>query len=164
MGMNLGGNLQVGSMTERPLCVLQVSTVDHRGGAARVAWCLHQAYRQRSLRAWMAVGHKLSDEETVLVIPNSAAKPLRTRVLLKVAHRLQNMNYRIRGAWRLGRVLHWFAEPRRQWDINRGVEDFHYPGTWRLLGLIPEVPDIIHCHNLHGGYLSIGFKCVSFKN
>jgi len=49
-------------MTDRPLCVLQVSTVDNRGGAARIAWNLHQAYQERGLHAGMAVGRKFSDD------------------------------------------------------------------------------------------------------
>jgi glycosyltransferase involved in cell wall biosynthesis len=31
-----------------------------------------------------------------------------------------------------------------------GVENFHHPGTWRMLNLSPEKPDLFHCHNLHG--------------
>jgi glycosyltransferase involved in cell wall biosynthesis len=36
-----------------------------------------------------------------------------------------------------------------------GIEDFNYPGTHRLLHLARHKPDIIHCHNLHGGYFDL---------
>lgn len=61
----------------------------------------------------------------------------------------------VRGTWRLSQTVRWLVEPRRQWDINRGIEDFHSPGTWRLLELIPQIPHIIHCHNLHGQYFDL---------
>ncbi|MGZ7033429.1 MAG: glycosyltransferase, partial [Thermoanaerobaculia bacterium] len=37
----------------------------------------------------------------------------------------------------------------------RGEEDFEFPGTHRLLDLSPARPDIVHCHNLHGGYFDL---------
>jgi glycosyltransferase involved in cell wall biosynthesis len=40
-------------------------------------------------------------------------------------------------------------------DTYRGVEDFRFPGTWQLLKLTPQPPDIVHCHNLHGGYFDL---------
>lgn len=43
----------------------------------------------------------------------------------------------------------------RKFDRLRGREAFHYPGTNRLLSLPPTLPDIIHCHNLHGNYFNL---------
>ncbi len=37
----------------------------------------------------------------------------------------------------------------------KGHEDFDHPGTWNLLDLTPEPPDVLHCHNLHGGYFDL---------
>lgn len=51
-----------------------------------------------------------------------------------------------RGLWSLGLgVL----------DRLRGIEDFRFPGTALLAGLVGARPDIIHCHNLHGGYFDL---------
>ena len=36
-----------------------------------------------------------------------------------------------------------------------GIEDFAFPGTADLLALTPSRPDILHCHNLHGGYFDL---------
>jgi len=41
-------------------------------------------------------------------------------------------------------------------DQYRGKEDFDFPGTWQLATLLKERPDIVHCHNLHGGWLPSG--------
>jgi glycosyltransferase involved in cell wall biosynthesis len=37
----------------------------------------------------------------------------------------------------------------------KGHEDFDHPETSDLLKLTPEPPDILHCHNLHGGYFDL---------
>lgn len=37
-----------------------------------------------------------------------------------------------------------------------GIEEFDFPGTSQITHLIPSFsPDIIHCHNLHGGYFDL---------
>ncbi len=40
-------------------------------------------------------------------------------------------------------------------EIERGIEDFHFPGTAGLLELPPERPDVLHLHNLHGDYFDL---------
>ena len=153
--MNSPVGWRAGFVAERLLRVLQVSTLDNQGGAGRVAWNLHQAYRGRGLHARMVVGWKFSDDPSVVLAPNHKAKSLHTRLLLKVARRLRILDCRTHGTGRLGNLLQWLAEPRRWWDIRRGIEDFHYPATQRLLEFFPEPPDIVHCHNLHGGYFDL---------
>ena len=40
-------------------------------------------------------------------------------------------------------------------DYQLGVEDFRFPATHRLLELTPRRPDLVHLHNLHGGYFDL---------
>jgi glycosyltransferase involved in cell wall biosynthesis len=136
------------------LRILQVSTLETTGGAARIAWYLHQAYRQRGIRSWMAVGNKESHDSTVFVIPNEPARGLWARSLLRLGRSLNMIDRRLP---RIppSKVIAWLAEPRRQWAVYRGREDFAYPGTHRLLQLVPEEPSIINCHNLHSGYFDL---------
>jgi glycosyltransferase involved in cell wall biosynthesis len=47
------------------------------------------------------------------------------------------------------------AEPGKALDRYCGIEDFRFPGTWELLNLPQHRPDIVHCHNLHGGYFDL---------
>jgi len=61
----------------------------------------------------------------------------------------------LRGVWRLRTLLYGIGQPRWWLDIQRGYEDFDYPGTWHLLDILPQRPSIIHCHNLHGEYFDI---------
>jgi glycosyltransferase involved in cell wall biosynthesis len=44
--------------------------------------------------------------------------------------------------------------PLRQDD---GLENFDFPGTAELLSLSPQRPDLVHCHNLHGGYFDLRY-------
>jgi len=90
-----------------------------------------------------------------MVISNNEAKSFYSRSLLKLASRLNAQGTRVGEMSILGKILCFFAEPRRWLNIFQGIEDFSYPGTWRLLELFPEPPDIIHCHNLHGDYFDL---------
>jgi glycosyltransferase involved in cell wall biosynthesis len=142
-------------VTEQPLRILQVNTVDNRGGAAQVAWNLHRAYREREIQAWMTVGRKFSADPTVAWLLDDVPGSLYMRPLLKVINRLPVLHGRVHSAEQLGRVLRELARPRRWWDYFWGLEDFHHPGTRRLLELFPETPNIVHCHNLHGKYFDL---------
>jgi len=184
------------SLPEERLRILQVNTLDHGGGAERVAWMLFEAYRnlerglpirseeperrfsicpkeperrlpicseeperrlpicpeesERGLpirpESRLVVGKKFSDDLNVLRVAD-LARPSAWARGWGWAERLLRSR-----SWRLSRFLAAIAEPGRWRDTSRGLEDFRHPGTWRL----PEMaPDIIHCHNLHGGYFDL---------
>ncbi len=42
----------------------------------------------------------------------------------------------------------------------RGRENFNYPHSWHLLDLLSEQLDIIHLHNLHGGYFDLRYLAI----
>jgi len=106
------------------LKIAQISTLDNVGGAARIAWNLHNAYRRNGHESRMLVGHKTTDDPDVLTIPNSGYDTYWTRL----------------NRWK---------------DLRTGVEDFNFPGTSRVMDLLPWRPDILQCHNLHGGYFDL---------
>ncbi len=58
---------------------------------------------------------------------------------------------------RASRATALIASPQKIVDDFRGVENFDFPGTQRLLQLAPETPDVVHLHNLHGffGYFDL---------
>ena len=66
------------------------------------------------------------------------------------------------GVWRrlwlgqgTGRVVRGIADPLRVLDRALGREDFRFPAT-RALGQDPDSPpDVLHLHNLHGGYFDL---------
>jgi glycosyltransferase involved in cell wall biosynthesis len=136
--------------------ILQISTMDHGGGAAKIPWDLFQAYEVIGHRAMLAIGYhrgKMEKAPGVLEIPNDAFRSPWSRLLYTVPSFLQRNQ--MRGETRIRNLLIPFAEPRRAKWRARGREDFAYPATERLLDLIPHKPDVIHCHNLHGDYFDL---------
>jgi glycosyltransferase involved in cell wall biosynthesis len=135
-----------------PPRILQVSTCDTIGGAERVAWNLFRAYRARGIDSWLAVGHKLGRDPDVLQVPNQDERGRWARLCRRVGTSLDS---RIPGAATAARVAAAAGEPGSTLDAIRGIEDFRFPGTWRLLSLTARRPSVLHCHNLHGRYFDL---------
>jgi len=153
--MDPPGGSMGGSMPERPLRILQVNNEDAPGGAAQVAWSLHQAYLQRGQPAWMAVGHKLRADPHIFLVPNDENRDRLARFWFAVGNGFSPLAGRVRGFGRLRQWIQMIGQPQRRRDIRRGYEDFNFPGTWKLLELPPQRPGIVHYHNLHGGYFDL---------
>lgn len=136
------------------LRVLQVSTADVRGGAEQVAWNLFSAYRGRGHDSWLAVGEKHGDDVDILPVPNAEERPAWSRFWFEVSDRLRGDRPSPLSS-AAGRVAGVVANPARTFDYHTGREDFHFPGTRRLLTLTAERPDVVHAHNLHGGYFDL---------
>ncbi len=133
--------------------ILQVNTYDTRGGAARVATSLHQAFRSRGHESWLAVGHKLGDDPHILPVGQS----LSDRSWQHQIGRVENVvaRRRFRGARMLRSTLRMVANPYHIVDWYRGYEDFRYLSTKHLLDLPGTAVDILHLHNLHGHYFDL---------
>ncbi len=140
----------------RQLRILQVSTSDRSGGAERSAWNLFWAYREKGHKSWLAVGYKRTDDPDVLVIPNGDRHPSRWPYVNDGVERgFRWLEKNIRGGWRLWNYYQALKHPRQAVEQYLGLESFHHPGTWQILNLLPEKPDIFHCHNLHGHYFDL---------
>jgi len=139
-------------MKHRSLRVLLVSLQDVYGGAERMAWNLFKGAQAQGVPCWLAVNRKVSDDPDVLVIPNR--ETLRGpwfRFWRGLYERLNG----IRGAGQLARVSRWLSTPGYWLETFLGIEDFRFPATWKLLTLPPQLPSVVHCHNLHGGYFDL---------
>ena len=134
------------------LTVLQVSTSDDQGGAQRVALNLFQNYRARCLRSYLAVGTKRGEDRDVLVISNWNNRGTWERNWLCLCQWALNRGIRI-----IPRLALSLASPIAEIIRMRGREHFNYPGTRHLLDLAPCRPDVVHCHNLHGGYFDLRY-------
>ena len=106
--------------------ILQISTADRGGGAEAVALSLQRGLRARGHEAWLAVGYRRTDEQGVVEIGGSGSR--RRRAL---------------------------TDPGVLLDVARGHEDFRFPASRRVLDLVPATPDVVHVHNLHGGYFDL---------
>jgi glycosyltransferase involved in cell wall biosynthesis len=138
-------------VTDR-LRILQVNTNDLGGGASKVARDLFQACRHYGHDAWMAVGEKYSDDSFVIRIPNREAQGSWSQFWWRLYRSTTIVN---RPETSLQRLLRTLAEPGRAINLVRGVEHFGYPGVHSLLQACQPAPQIVHCHNLHGGYFDL---------
>jgi glycosyltransferase involved in cell wall biosynthesis len=136
--------------------ILQVSTMDHGGGAAKVPWDLFRAYRDQDHRSMLAVGYRRGvdrDDPDIFEIPNDRYRSVWSRSLYAIPAFLQQRG--LRGETRLRHLSIPLGEPKRGLQRMRGIEDFDFPATPHLLDLAPEYPDVVHCHNLHGDYFDL---------
>lgn len=134
--------------------ILQVSTSDFGGGAEGSTWDLFQAYRERGLDSWVAVGRKLTDDPDVLAIPNERIHSEWSHFWHKVQMRNSKRAHQEFFQF-LGRLLGFLEDPKGVMERRLGFENFNYPGTWQLLDLPPRHPTIVHCQNLHGSYFDL---------
>jgi len=131
--------------------ILQVSSADEEGGAESVARQLFGEYARRGHRSWLAVGRRHTDADGVFLLDSAAERGSWARHARSFGDAAHAFTRDVPVVRRLTRPLPLvLGQPRRWLDIARGREDFAFPATWRLLELVPEVPDVIHCHNLHG--------------
>ena len=142
-------------MAERPLRILQVSTADIKGGAERVAWNLYTAYRARGYCSWLAVGQKVTDDPDVLVIPNQESRGKWYVFFQGISSRLKTIEGTLGLKTTFSGLAVSLSEPGRCLDYHLGIENFHFPGTKRVLTVSGTQPSILHVHNLHGGYFDL---------
>ena len=143
--------------SEGALGVLQVGTLDQGGGAASVAQSLTRGLRARGHRSWLAVGRRMRRDSDAVLIPDDRRVAYRATGYARFQRRLASLAGRSPGrGWGLiGRSLRLATHPRALVDQLSGREDFEFPGTRDLLKLISERPDVVHCHNLHGGFFDL---------
>ena len=142
-------------MNSADLRILQLNTVEMTGGAAIIAWNLHRAYLKLGLKSWIAVGRKETKNSNVFQITRDDSLRIWKRAPLRVSRKMLTEGSHIHGVWLLSFLFASIAEPMRFMRWLRGIEDFNYPASWKILDLPPEKPDIVHCHNLHGSYFDL---------
>lgn len=134
--------------------ILQVNTKDMGGGAEKIALALHDAYLQRGHQARFAVGERLSACKDVVQIPKSTEWADFCRRWLGRIERLCQ-RAKLPGFQKVSGFFDYLMDPIAATNAWLGFENFHYPGTKRLLKIMGARPDIVHGHNLHGGYFDL---------
>lgn len=142
-----------GSQT-RKWSVLQVNTNDVGGGAATCAWNLLRGYQEAGLSSWLAVGRKSTSHDRVVEIPGARAWPPYARIPWALYGRTQRLDGIPGMAW-FRESLHTLASGDALVDRWLGRESFDFPPSHRVLQLVPQRVDLVHCHNLHGGYFDL---------
>jgi len=137
--------------------ILQVNTADKAGGAEAVAWQLFQAYRDKGYHSSLLVGYKRSQDPDVHELEHDAFRGVWCRLCAGLSNRLGSVLPGVRGLHHVQTALRFaVGQPGRWYHRMLGREDFDYPGTQHLLRGVHARPDVIHCHNLHGGGLKDG--------
>lgn len=128
--------------------IVQINTSDTGGGAEKVAFDLFKAYQRRGYNSYLAVGRKTTNDPYVVPFENGyfdfLLKLKKEQILSKESFFLVS-----KGLYQISRQL--INQPLRM----LGQELLYYPGIWRLFSMNGIRPDIIHCHNLHGGYFDL---------
>jgi glycosyltransferase involved in cell wall biosynthesis len=135
--------------------ILQVSMSGDVGGAARVAWNLASKYREFGHDSLLAIGYPRASElnNSVIEIQNDLYRNMWTRILYALPSYMRRRKFR--GSNQVLRAMMLFAQPKRLLLYRRGLDDYDYPGSRRLLELFPQIPDVVNCHNLHSGYFDL---------
>ena len=136
--------------------ILQVSVADVLGGGEKVAWGLFHAYRNRGHASWLAVGAKRTADPDILRITDEQLRGPWQGLCLRQRARILRLAPRWRGARPLARLVRFAGDPARLLLKLRGLDDFRFPSSRRLLELPPSCPEIVHAHNLHGDYFDLG--------
>ena len=119
----------------RPLQkIVIVNTADEGGGAERVSIAVLEGFLELGLDAWLLVGRKSGTHSRVLSFYESPY-----------------FDYRPYGNARFTEQL----ERRRCDDLSLGLEDFNHPYSHQISELTGSPPDLVLCHNLHGGYFDL---------
>lgn len=128
--------------------ILQLSPSDRQGGAEAVALTLHEGFLGAGRDATLAVGRQYGRTRGVQQIRQGRGR------WNSVWWRLHDAA-ESRRRWRLARLARIPAEPGIVADVLRGHEDFRFPGSRDVLAQVPRRPDVLHMHNLHGGYFDL---------
>lgn len=114
--------------------VLAVNTSDEGGGAERIARTLFQGMKRDGWDSWLVVGDQKTDEQGVM--PFYASPHIDYRPYSTFSHQF-------------------WLKTQKRWDQAWGVQDYRFPYSHRLQDITGSPPDIVHLHNLHGGYFDL---------
>jgi len=114
--------------------IVIVNTADEGGGAERVSMAVLDGFLELGLDAWLLVGNKSGNHSRVVSLYQSPF-----------------FDYRPYAGARFAREL----ERRRRSDLSLGIEDFNHPYSHRISEMTGSPPDLVLCHNLHGGYFDL---------
>ncbi|OJX46967.1 MAG: hypothetical protein BGO78_15830 [Chloroflexi bacterium 44-23] len=120
------------------MIILQINTSDIGGGAEKIANDLHKAYLNLGKNSLLAVGFTINNQESVFKIHEE--------------HRRLKTSFKNKFARYVSRTFHLDWPAFLRWS---GFEDIYYPRNKFINNFDQNLPDIIHAHNLHGGYFNL---------
>ena len=141
---------------DKPL-VLQISPSDKGGGAELTALGLFKGLKAHGFRSLMVVGKKNFNDAGILEIDNDGHRNWWVRSCSRLVSSYDRQTTRIRGVGRILRLIRSVGQLRRVLRYFRGYEDFDFPGSVVAIERALQEVDLVHCHNLHGGYFDLRY-------
>jgi len=135
--------------------IINVCTNDLSGGAEKIASTLFRKLRERGHDSWLIVGYKNTVNPEIIAIPRFFRSGRWDTFCEKIDRKIDPLVRKHPAAKYFHKGIEWITYPVHLQRIQKGHEDFEYPGTDQLLSLPPQQPEIIHAHNLHGGYFDL---------
>jgi len=135
--------------------LLHVNTSALRGGAAFVAHQLHAALPERGHGSWMAVGRRDRDDAEVIAVCDRDHLGRWGRGIDRLLRGFEGRLSRLPGSAQAAGVLRMAHSRQAVAEALRGHEVFDHPATRTIPDLPPVRPDVLHLHNLHGGYFDL---------
>ncbi|HWF47188.1 MAG TPA: glycosyltransferase [Bryobacteraceae bacterium] len=114
--------------------IVIVNTADEGGGAELVSMRVLNGFLELGLDAWLLVGNKTGSHPKVISFYTSPFFDYRPYVKSLLAKVIEG--------W-------------RSLDQFLGLEDFNHPYSHHIREMTGSPPDLLLCHNLHGGYFDL---------
>jgi glycosyltransferase involved in cell wall biosynthesis len=114
--------------------IVIVNTADEGGGAERLSMTVLDGFLELGLDAWLLVGNKTGNHSRVISFHSSPFFDYRPYMDSQLTNEI---------------------ERRRSVDRSLGLEDFNHPYSHQISEITGSPPDLVLCHNLHGGYFDL---------
>lgn len=134
------------------MIIAQILPEDRNGGAFRIPEYLHNELPKYGIKTYMLVGEKHTNDERTFEIPNFQSRSFIARKMTEIEKKITPYTS-FKGGWRIREIIRFIGQPKRMIKIWAGFEDFEFPGTWKILDILPEKPSVLLCHVLHGFWL-----------
>lgn len=133
--------------------IVSINLTDQSGGAESMALNTTLALRKAGHNALFLVKRKTSRHDCVQPLNTGKEWSLWTRFWIALARKVKTRNCTL--ADYASYLIEAMGAPRKAWRRYRGLDDFDWPGVLEAIAALPQKPDLIHIHNLHGNYFDL---------
>lgn len=131
--------------------ILQISYADFFAGGEKMALTLYEQYKKNGHKSYLIVGSKKGVDPDIVEIPSGENSGLLYTIWKRVERITSSSNFFFFRQQRIQSLLKLLClHPGSVIRFLSGEEFYDYPQSREILNLIPEKPDIIHCHSLRG--------------
>lgn len=134
--------------------ILQIAQSEKGGGASRVVFDLHRSYLEAGHDARLLVKFPAGSTPGVIGADAFCGISFCNPICAALDRIVGGLKY-FRGQRFLRECLWKLAYPKRFLDKKRGIEDFNYPYSYRLLDDSLWVPEVVHVHNMSTNFFDL---------